>query len=226
MATSVERCARGDDDFSLFRELRGDGLCELFRRAAWREQGVPDQYFVSRSVIFPLVAASTPSEREYAKIPAMEDLHYMRLAFEDARQAYAAGNRPVAAIIVRDDAIIASGRNTVFADRDPTAHAEVEAIRVACRSLDTLDLAGATLYSTLEPCPMCLWMILEAKIARVVLGARHAALKRTDTGDYSVETFLALTRRPLEIVTGVLEKECVELRLRWMQEQGKRAVAG
>lgn len=152
----------------------------------------------------------------------MDHNHYMQLAFDDARKVYAAGNRPVAALIVRDDAIIASGRNTVFADRDPSAHAEVAAIRNACRKLDTLELAGATLYSTLEPCPMCLWMILEAKIARVVLGARHAALKRLDTGDYSVETFLALTRRPLEIVTGVLEKECVDLRLQWMRQQGQR----
>ncbi len=151
----------------------------------------------------------------------MNHQDYMQIAFADARRAYAAGNRPVASIIVRDDAIIGSGRNSVYADRDPSAHAEVAAIRAACRKLDTLELAGATLYSTLEPCPMCLWMILEAKIGRVVLGARHAALKRQDTGDYSVETFLALTRRPLEIVTGVLEHECVDLRLRWMQEQGK-----
>jgi tRNA(adenine34) deaminase len=151
----------------------------------------------------------------------MDHRHYMQLAFDDARAAYAAGNRPVAALIVRDDAVVSRGRNTVYADRDPSAHAEVAAIRAACGKLDTLELAGATLYSTLEPCPMCLWMILEAKIARVVLGARHAALKRTDTGDYSVETFLALTRRPLEIVTGVLEDECVALRLRWMREQGR-----
>ncbi len=150
----------------------------------------------------------------------------MRLAFEAARKAYAAGNRPVAAVIVRDDKVIGTGCNTVFADLDPSAHAEVAAIRVACRDLGTLDLSGATLYSTLEPCPMCLWMILEAKIARVVLGARHAALKRQDTGDYSVETFLAMTRRPLEVVTGVLEQECVDLRLQWMQEQSKRTAAG
>jgi tRNA(adenine34) deaminase len=149
----------------------------------------------------------------------MDHLHYMQLAFEDARKAYAAGNRPVASVIVRDDTIIATGRNTVFADMDPSAHAEVAAIRVACRDLGTLELSGATLYSTLEPCPMCLWMILEAKIARVVLGARHAALKRQDTGAYSVESFLAMTRRPLDVVTGMLEQECLELRRRWMADQ-------
>ena len=151
----------------------------------------------------------------------MDHSHYMQLAFADARKAYAAGNRPVAALIVRDDKIIASGLNTVYADRDPSAHAEVAAIRAACGKLDTLEVAGATLYCTLEPCPMCLWMILEAKIVRLVLGARHGALKRLDTGDYSVETFLALTRRPLELVTGVLEQECVDLRLQWMREQGR-----
>ena len=150
-------------------------------------------------------------------------MHYMQLAFGEAQRAYAAGNRPVAAVIVRDDKVIGSGRNTVYADRDPSAHAEVAAIRVACRELDTLDLSGATLYSTLEPCPMCLWMILEAKIERLVLGARHAAFKRTDTGDYSVETFLALTRRQLEVVTGVLDQPCVDLRLQWMQEQARKA---
>src|SRR5204863_4372735 len=132
---------------------------------------------------------------QLATIVAMDDQQYMRRAFEDANKAYVAGNRPVAALIVRDGGIIGSGCNTVYADRDPSAHAEVAAIRAACRKLDTLELSGATLYSTLEPCPMCLWMILEAKIARLVLGARHAALKRTDTGDYSVESFLALTRR-------------------------------
>ena len=152
----------------------------------------------------------------------MDHQYYMELAFAAARAAYAEGNRPVAAVIVRDGEIIATGRNTIFADHDPSAHAEVAAIRVACRQFKTLDLSGATLYSTLEPCPMCLWLILEAKIERLVLGARHAALKRLDTGDYSVETFLALTRRPLELVTGVLEQQCTDLRLQWMREQATK----
>lgn len=153
----------------------------------------------------------------------MDHHYYMQLALDDAHSAYAAGNRPVAALIVRDGNIIATGRNTVYADRDPSAHAEVAAIRFACRKLDTLELTGATLYSSLEPCPMCLWMMLEAKISRLVLGARHAGIKRQDTGEYSVEKFLELTRRPLELVSGVLEQECTELRLKWMTEQAARA---
>ena len=153
----------------------------------------------------------------------MDDHHYMQLALEDARAAYAAGNRPVAALIVRDGNIIGTGRNTVYADCDPSAHAEVAAIRAACRKFETLELTGATLYSSLEPCPMCLWMMLEAKISRLVLGARHANIKRQDIGAYSVEKFLDLTQRPLELVTGVLEQECTDLRLKWLSEQTARA---
>jgi guanine deaminase len=147
---------------------------------------------------------------------------YMRMAYDDARAAYAAGNRPVACVIVRDDAVIATGRNTVYADHDPSAHAEVAAIRSACRKFSTLELSGSTLYTSLEPCPMCLWLILEAKISRLVLGARHAATKRQDIGDYSVETFLAMTRRPLDLVTAVLEQQCTDLRVQWMREQSTR----
>jgi tRNA(adenine34) deaminase len=152
----------------------------------------------------------------------MDHVQYMQLALEQARRAYAAGNRPVGSVIVRDGAVISHGLNTVAADRDPSAHAEIAALRAACRQLDTLTLPAATLYTTLEPCPMCLWAILETRVSRLVMGARHAALGRTDIGDYTVERFLGWTKRPLEIVTGVLEAECVELRLKWMREQQAR----
>lgn len=152
----------------------------------------------------------------------MDHVQYMQLAFEHARGAYAAGDRPIGAVIVRDGAIIGEGTNTAAADRDPSAHAEITALRAACRRLDTLLLPDATLYTTLEPCPMCLWAILETRISRLVIGARHAALGRTDIGDYTVERFLGWTGRPLEIVTGVLEAECVDLRLKWMREQQAR----
>lgn len=146
----------------------------------------------------------------------MNHLHYMTRALADATAAFAAGQRPVAALVVRDDRILGSGLNTVSSDHDPTAHAEVAAVREACRALATADLSGATLYTTLEPCPMCLWTLLQARIGRLVMGARNADLGRTDIGDYSVERLLALTRQPLEVVTGVLAPECTALRRRWM----------
>lgn len=148
--------------------------------------------------------------------------HYMRLALEQAREAARMGNRPVASVIVRDGAIIGEGRNTMFTDFDPSAHAEVAAIRQACARLKTVDLSGSTLYSTLEPCPMCFWAMQEARIGRLVLGARHASVKRTDLGRYTVESFLEFMGRKLEIVDGVLAGECEALRLEWVNAQASR----
>jgi tRNA(adenine34) deaminase len=145
--------------------------------------------------------------------------HYMRLALEQARAAAARGNRPVASLIVRDGAIIGEGQNTMFTDFDPSAHAEVAALRQACGRLKTLDLSGATLYSTLEPCPMCFWAMQEARISRLVLGGRYAGIGRTDVGRYTVESFLEFTGRTLELVTGVLARECEAVRIDWMKTQ-------
>jgi tRNA(Arg) A34 adenosine deaminase TadA len=149
----------------------------------------------------------------------MSDRHraYMEQALEQARQAGRAGNRPVASIIVRDDAIIGQGSNTMFTDFDPSAHAEIAAIREACARLKTIDLSGSTLYSTLEPCPMCLWAMQEANVSRLVLGGRYAGIGRTDLGRYTVESFLQFTGRNLEVVTGVLATECEQVRLDWMK---------
>jgi tRNA(adenine34) deaminase len=145
--------------------------------------------------------------------------YYMKRALEQAREAGRRGNRPVASIIVRDGEIIGEAQNTMFTDFDPSAHAEVAAIRRACGRLKSVDLPGATLYSTLEPCAMCLWCMLEAKIGRLVLGARHASVKRTDLGRYTVEAFLEFTGRRLEIVTGVLAAECETMRLEWLKSR-------
>lgn len=146
-----------------------------------------------------------------------EHAKYMTLALEQARETGRLGNRPVASLIVRDGAILGEGRNTISTDNDPSAHAEIAAIRQACARLKTVDLSAATLYSTLEPCPMCFWAMQEAKISRLVLGGRYAGIGRTDMGRYTVESFLAFTGRKLEVVTGVLEKECEAARLDWIK---------
>lgn len=146
---------------------------------------------------------------------------YMRRALELARAAAAKGNRPVAALLVRGNEVLAEGENAMFTGNDPSAHAEVVAIRQACVRLATLDLSGTTLYSTLEPCPMCFWCMQEAKIGRLVLGGRYAGLGRTDLGRYSIETMQEFTGRRIELVTGVLERECEALRLEWMRARGR-----
>jgi tRNA(adenine34) deaminase len=149
--------------------------------------------------------------------------YFMDRAMALATQAMEEGNRPAGSVIVRDGKIIGEGRNLVYTECDPTAHGEIVAIRRTAAHLKTVDLSGATLYTSMEPCPMCCWAIIDARISRLVLGCRHAALGRKDIGTYSVEALLAMTARPLEIVTGVRDKECEALRRSW---PGWRAFQG
>lgn len=99
------------------------------------------------------------------------DEHYMRAAFELARAAEAQGEVPVGAVLVLGERIVASGANRPIAACDPTAHAEVEALRAGARELGNYRLTGATLYVTLEPCLMCASAIVHARVQRVVFGA-------------------------------------------------------
>src|SRR5262245_8031484 len=141
--------------------------------------------------------------------------HYMQLALEDARHAMQAGNRPIGSVIVRDGEILARAGNTMFTDHDPSAHAEVAVLRIACSRLRTVELAGSTLYTTVEPCPMCLWALLEAKVARLVMGGRYASIGGYRLGRYAVESFLEFMDRRLEVVTGVMQPECEAMRSEW-----------
>lgn len=153
----------------------------------------------------------------------MEPEHdrFMDLALQEARQGMAQGNKPVGAVIVLRGEVIGRGRNTVDSERDPINHAEITAIRDACRNLNTANLQDATLYSVMEPCPMCLWAIHMSGIAQLVLGGRHAAMKREDMGDYSVEKLLQLTRQGMKVITGVRTKECEAMRWAWRNETGR-----
>jgi tRNA(adenine34) deaminase len=149
--------------------------------------------------------------------------YFMALALERGRAAAEKGECPTCALVVKNGKIVGQGLNTVLADTDPSAHAEVNAIRDACTKLHTLDLAGSTLYCTLESCPMCLSTLFEVGITRMVLGARHARAGITRHGGYTVESFLALTGRELEFVTGVREAECEAAQLEW---RGSRPSTG
>ncbi|MGK0499107.1 MAG: tRNA(adenine34) deaminase [Oceanicoccus sp.] len=100
-----------------------------------------------------------------------QDEHYMRLALALAAKAAAAGEVPVGALVVVDDEIIAEGWNQPIGKHDPTAHAEVIALRAAANKLANYRLPGATLYVTIEPCTMCAGALIHARVARVVYGA-------------------------------------------------------
>ena len=126
--------------------------------------------------------------------------------------------------IVRADEVIGKGRNETRSGPDASAHAEVQAIRDAWHREDPCDLTGATLYTSMEPFPMCSWAIVEARIGRLVLGARHDAIRKYGDdwlatpggyGGYVVETLLDLTNRKLDVVTGVRTHECGQIRAEW-----------
>ena len=95
----------------------------------------------------------------------------MRRALELAKQARAEGEVPIGALVVLEDEIVGEGWNRPIASADPTAHAEIQAMRAAAKKLDNYRLTGATLYVTLEPCDMCVGAMFHARIARAVYGA-------------------------------------------------------
>ncbi len=100
-----------------------------------------------------------------------DDRRFMQLAIDKAREGIEQGQSPFGACIAREGQMIAVAHNTVWRDGDSTAHAEVNAIREACRSLDTIDLEGCTIYTTCEPCPMCFSASHWAGVSRIVFGA-------------------------------------------------------
>jgi tRNA(adenine34) deaminase len=101
----------------------------------------------------------------------MNDLDFMQAALDEARQAAEAGDVPIGAVVVREGAIIARGQNRVLRDLDPTAHAEIVALRAAAEALGNYRLLGCTLYVTLEPCSMCAGAMIHARLDRLVFAA-------------------------------------------------------
>jgi tRNA(Arg) A34 adenosine deaminase TadA len=99
-----------------------------------------------------------------------QDKEFMREAIRLADESVKNGGGPFGAVIVKDGEIIAGRSNSVTIDNDPTAHAEVNTIREACRRLGTFDLSGCTIYTSCEPCPMCLGSIYWARISRIFYG--------------------------------------------------------
>jgi guanine deaminase len=148
--------------------------------------------------------------------------HFMDIALEESLKAEAAGNSPIGSVVVRDGEVIGVGQNRVNSDNDPTAHAEVDAIRDACRKLGVTELPGAVCYTAMEPCPMCCWAIEAAGLAGVVMGARHSDLADVsprDYGGYRVEALLEMAGVEYDVVTGIRHEECIKLRRDWLAAQ-------
>ena len=145
----------------------------------------------------------------------MDHKDYMRRALELAAQAGEEGDVPVGCVIVRDGAIVGEGRNRREENGDATAHAELEAIRDACRRLGSWRLSEAELYVTLEPCPMCAGAILNARIGRVYYGARDRAMGAV--GGVS-NLFMEDYPNCPAVVGGILAEECAAALQRFFSE--------
>ena len=131
---------------------------------------------------------------------------FMREAINLARQAAAAGEVPVGAVVVIDNQIIGKGFNSPIANNDPTAHAEILALREAARVTGNYRLEAATLYATLEPCVMCAGALVAARVARLVFGARDLRFGGVRSKFRIADSDLLNHR--VEIIEGVLAPEC------------------
>ena len=134
---------------------------------------------------------------------------YMRQALALAREAEAAGEVPVGAVVVVADAVVGRGRNSPVASCDPTAHAEMLALREAATALGNYRLVEATVYATLEPCAMCAGALVAARVKRLVFGARDLRFGGVRS-KFRIADSEVLNHRVV-VVEGVLAAECVEL---------------
>lgn len=137
---------------------------------------------------------------------ASRDVELMRHALEQARRAAANGEVPVGAVLVQDDRIIAAAHNRPIATQDPTAHAELEALRAGGRALGSYRLTGTTLYVTLEPCVMCAGAIVHARVRRLVFGAWDP--RAGGAGSLIDVLSLPGLNHRVDVFGGVLMEEC------------------
>lgn len=149
----------------------------------------------------------------------MTEAEYMQMAIDTTKAGIKAGQTPFGAVIVRDGKVVAAAHNTVWRDTDPTAHGEVNAIRVAGRSLGTIDFSGSTMYTTCEPCPMCLTAIHWSRIDRVVYGATIADADAAGFSELHVDAkkLAEMGGSSLIVEQGPLRQECADLFRLWKE---------
>jgi len=152
---------------------------------------------------------------------SQQDEHWMRIALEQARKAWSQDEVPVGAVVVSGDELLSAAYNRPICDQDPTAHAEIVALRQASQNRQNYRLPGTTLYVTIEPCTMCVGAMIHARIDRLVFGAlepragavvsRHRLL---DDTSYNHQ---------VQYVAGALEEECAELMSQFFKSKRDRA---
>jgi len=156
---------------------------------------------------------------------SQDEEKFMRSAIISARKSIEAGQSPFGACIAQGDKIIALAHNTVWQDTDITAHAEIVAIRLACKRLGTIDLSGSVIYSTCEPCPMCFSACHWARISKIVFGARIEDAQKAGFNELNISNarMKQISDSGVEIIGDFLRDDCVELFQVWLAKKDARA---
>jgi tRNA(adenine34) deaminase len=147
----------------------------------------------------------------------MTDIEFMQVSLQEARLATEAGEVPIGAVVVRDGEIVARGQNRVLRDVDPTAHAEIVALRTASQAIGNYRLLGCTLYVTLEPCAMCAGAMVHARLDRLVFAA-------ADPKAGAAGSVLSVLNHPqlnhqMQVEQGILAEESAELLRSFFRER-------
>ena len=149
----------------------------------------------------------------------LRDEEFMRQAIAESEAAREDGEVPIGAIVVIDGEVKGRGRNAVIRSNDPTAHAEIIALRTAAQAIGNYRLTGATLYSTIEPCAMCAGAIIHARIERLVYGAADEKAGAVDT-HFGICATDFLNHR-VTVESGILESECREMLQSFFRDRRK-----
>jgi len=147
----------------------------------------------------------------------LSDEDFLREALELAKEAERGGEVPVGAVVVVDGRVLGRGRNSPISRSDPTAHAEILALREAAAATGNYRLEGATMYATLEPCVMCAGALVAARVSRLVFGARDLRFGGVRS-KFRIADADVLNHR-IEIVEGVLGADCAELMQRFFNSR-------
>lgn len=148
---------------------------------------------------------------------------FMRLAIRMARDGVKKGQTPFGACIVKKEKLISCAHNLVWRNKDITAHAEIVAIRNACRKLKTVNLSGCVIYSTCEPCPMCFSACHWAKISHIIYGTNIADAKKLGFSELTISNkkMKARGKSPIKITGNFLRRENLQLFSEWFNKKNK-----
>ncbi len=150
---------------------------------------------------------------------ASADMKFMEMAIEEAQKGIESGDGgPFGAVIVKDGNVIAKGHNEVVSSNDPTAHAEITAIRKACKKLGTFSLQGCILYCTGEPCPMCFSAIHWARIERVYYCCKKSVASQIGFDDTEIEEIIRGIKEDNVPFIQQKDNRCEEVMMRWYSD--------